>query len=59
MWRTDSLGLDISGDPLYAEPHFDNVHLGIDDTDLAVFMDINMLRKDKEVAIWNLNDYGY
>ena len=58
MWGTDSLGQDILGDPLFAKPCFDNVHLGIDDTDLAMFVDINMLRKDKEVAIWNLNNYG-
>ena len=58
MWGTDSLGQDILGDPLFAEPRFDNIHLGVDNTDLAMFADINMLRKDEEIAIWNLNDYG-
>jgi len=58
MWGTDGLGLDILGDPLFAEPCFNNVHLGVDDTDLAMFADINMLRKKEEVAIWNLNNYS-
>jgi len=58
MWGTNGIGCKISGDPLIAEPWFNNINLGVDDTDLAVFADINMLQQDFKDAIWGLNDYG-
>jgi hypothetical protein len=58
IWGTDGLNHDIVGAPLTAEPCLANINLGIDDTDLAPFVDINMFRKDLELALWGLNDYG-
>jgi hypothetical protein len=42
IWGTNSLGKDIVGVLLAVEPCFTNMNLGVDNTDLAPFVDINI-----------------
>jgi hypothetical protein len=57
IWGTNGLGKDIVGVLLAAEPCLANINLGVDDTDLAPFTDINMFCKEHKVALWGLNNY--
>jgi hypothetical protein len=58
IWGTDGLGKDIIGAPLMAEPCFTNINICINNTDLALFADVNMFQKEHEKALWDLNDFG-
>ena len=43
MWGCDGCGQDIVAQKLIATPCYANISLGIDNTDLAPFTDVNML----------------
>lgn len=58
IWGTDGLGHDIVASQLTAEPCFDNVNLGIDDSDLMPLSDFNMFTKETEDLLWELHNYG-
>ena len=58
IWGTDGLGHDIVASQLTAEPCFDNVNLGIDNSDLTPLSDFNMFTKETEDLLWELHDFG-
>ena len=58
MWGCDGRGQDIVAQNLTAAPCYANILLGIDNTDLAPFTDVNMLNPWQEQTLWELNDYG-
>lgn len=43
---------------LITAPCYANILLGVDNTDLAPFTDVNMLNLQQEQTLWELNDYG-
>ena len=58
MWGCDRRGQDIIAQNLTAARCYANISLGIDDTNLAPFTDVNMLNPQQEQTLWEINDYG-
>ena len=58
MWGCDGWGKDIVAQRLVTTPCYANISLGIDDTDLPPFTDINMLNPWQEQTLWEVNDYS-
>ena len=58
MWGCDGHGQDIIVQRLMATLCYANISLGVNDTDLAPFMDVNMLNPWQEQTLWELNNYG-
>ena len=57
MWGCDRCSQDIIAQKLIAAPCYADISLGIDNTDLAPFTDVNMLNPRQEQTLWDLNDY--
>ena len=57
MWGCDGHSQDIVAQRLVAAPCYTNISLGVDDTNLAPFTNINMLNLQQEQTLWELNDY--
>ena len=52
------MGHNIVASQLTAEPCFDNINLGIDNSNLTPLSDFNMFTKETEDLLWELHDFG-